>query len=161
MRLCDAGLHERLESGIVCADIGCGSGLALKELATADPKSTFHGFGTSCKALVQAEETLAGIPNVALYHPDKPYKQMACSTYDFIITMDAIHDMARPDLVQATSRKALKDDAWGYLIADCKCKATAGENIATDPGLAMIAVSSGKSRAGTPWFPARSIPLHS
>ena len=64
---------------------------------------------------------------------------MATGTYDFIITMDAIHDMARPDLVLDIARRALKDDAWGYLIADFKCNETAADNIAADPGLAMLA----------------------
>lgn len=122
----------------MCADIGCGSGLVLKELATAFPKSTFHGFDTSCKALERAQETLSGISNVSLKNPDKPGEQMAEKTYDFIITMDAIHDMAHPDQVLAIARKGLKDDAWGYLIADFKCKETVAENVADDLGLAML-----------------------
>lgn len=133
-----AELHERLEKGALCADIGCGAGLALQELATAYPNSTFHGFDTSAKAISRAQDTVKGIPNVTLYNPDLPGEQMGEAQYDFIFTNDAIHDMAHPDEVLSIARKALKDDAWGYLIADFKCKETCAENIAMDQGLAML-----------------------
>jgi ubiquinone/menaquinone biosynthesis C-methylase UbiE len=133
------GLHERLDRGALCADIGCGCGLVLKELASAYPNSTFHGYDTSCKALARAEATVAGLSNVTLKNPDNPDEQMPEKTYDFIITMDAIHDMSRPDLVLRIARKALKDDAWGYLIADFKCKESCAANIAADPGLTLLA----------------------
>jgi SAM-dependent methyltransferase len=122
----------------MCADIGCGSGLALKELASAYPNSTFHGFDTSCKALSRAEVMVAGLPNVVLKNPDKLGERIVENTYDFIITIDAIHDMARPDLVLSIARKALKGDALGYLIADFKCKESCAENIVCDPVLAML-----------------------
>ena len=38
------GVVERLEAGIRVADVGCGAGVALLEMAKAFPRSEFHGY---------------------------------------------------------------------------------------------------------------------
>ena len=140
----------------MCADLGCGEGEILHILASAYPNSTFHGFDTSAVALAAAEARLAGLPNTGLKNPSKPGEQMADKTYDFIITYDAIHDMARPDEVLPIARRALKDDAWGYLIADFKSEERPADMMAGDEFLAtfgygvsvMLCLNSGMSEEG-------------
>lgn len=111
-------MHERLEAGATVADVGCGYGLALELLATRYPNSTFHGFDISKVALRAARARTAGLSNVALYNPERENEQMAAERYDFALTLDAIHDMARPEPVLAAVRHALKDGAIGYLVVD-------------------------------------------
>ena len=117
-RYAAAGLHERLEAGAVVADVGCGFGLALELLAKRYPNSTFHGFDISQIALRAAHERTAALSNVALFNPERENEQMHAKRYDFALTVDAIHDMARPEPVLAAVRNALKDDAAGYLVID-------------------------------------------
>jgi ubiquinone/menaquinone biosynthesis C-methylase UbiE len=128
----------RLQKGALCADIGCGAGEVLKVLATAYPQSTFHGFDTSARALELAAQMVQGLVNVKLHNPSIQGQEIAPDLYDFIITMDAIHDMAHPDQVLRVARRALRDDGWGYLIGDFKSMESAAENITRDENLAML-----------------------
>eukprot|EP00892_Ulva_mutabilis_P011495 jgi/Ulvmu1/8718/UM047_0058.1 len=149
-------LHKRLEGGAACADLGCGEGEVLSHLATAYPESTFHGYDISATALAAAHERLAACPNIALKNPSYPDQQMPAKAYDFIITYDAIHDMSRPDQVLPIARQALKDDAWGYLIADVKGGATPAATMQDSNQLArfaygvsvMLCLNSGMSEEG-------------
>eukprot|EP00892_Ulva_mutabilis_P011496 jgi/Ulvmu1/8719/UM047_0060.1 len=149
-------LHERLEKGATCADLGCGEGEVLFILANAYPNSTFHGYDTSAVALAAAKPRLAPCPNVALKNPSFPDEQMPEKTYDFIITYDAVHDMARPDKVLPIARQALKDDAWGYLVADFKSEENPADLMTHNPLLAnlgygasvMLCLNSGMSEDG-------------
>ena len=125
-------------------------------LAQAYPRSTFHGFDISTTALAAAELRLAGLPNTALKNPSLPGEQMPDKTYDFVITYDAIHDMAQPGEVLPIARRALKDDAWGYLIADVKGEERPADTMREKNQLAtfgygvsvMLCLSSGMSEEG-------------
>src|SRR5215467_1901209 len=48
------GVADALRRGATAADIGCGSGVAVLELARAFPNSTFHGYDISQHALARA-----------------------------------------------------------------------------------------------------------
>ena len=63
------GLDQRLRSGIRVADVGCGSGIALREMAKAYPHSSFVGYEISEHALGRAGDNLAeaGVENVQLW----------------------------------------------------------------------------------------------
>lgn len=86
------------------ADVGCGYGLALSILAAAYPASTFHGFDTSKISLAKAAEATSGLANVELFDPSTASGQMAAGAYDWVLTLDAIHDMTRPAEVLKTVR---------------------------------------------------------
>ena len=49
------GVTDRLAAGATVADIGCGTGIALIEMAKAFPRSAFHGYDISTHALAEAE----------------------------------------------------------------------------------------------------------
>lgn len=104
-RAARAGLHERLTAGATVADVGCGYGLALSILAAAYPASTFHGFDTSKTSLAKAAEATSGLDNVALFDPSADGGAMAVGAYDWILTLDAVHDMTRPAEVLKTVRR--------------------------------------------------------
>ncbi len=99
------GLAERLESGIDVADVGCGTGLALRVLAEAFPASRYQGFDPSEVAIAQAREDLADLP-VQLHRAGAEALEPA--SFDLVLTFDALHDIPHPDRVAAQVRQALR-----------------------------------------------------
>ena len=49
------GVVAKLDAGAKVADVGCGAGVALIEMAKAYPRSQFHGYEISEHALARAE----------------------------------------------------------------------------------------------------------
>ena len=127
------GVVTKLEAGAKVADVGCGAGIALIEMAKTYPKSNFHGYEISKHALARAEENKAkaGVRNVT-FHDANGDALPADESFDFITTFDCIHDMANPDAVIHAIRKAVKRDGT-WLIADIHGKATFEENLADNP----------------------------
>jgi 2-polyprenyl-3-methyl-5-hydroxy-6-metoxy-1,4-benzoquinol methylase len=127
------GVVAKLQAGAKVADIGCGSGVALIEMATAFPRSKFHGYDIAKIALGRAAEnaTSAGVNNVTLH--DASVDPLAGdASCDFITTFDCLHDMTRPDLVMLAIRKAIKlDGTW--LIADVHGMPTFERNLKENP----------------------------
>jgi SAM-dependent methyltransferase len=115
------GVAERLERGALVVDVGCGAGVALAALATAFPKSTFHGYELSLHALdraaarVQAE----GLTNVELFHT-RAEELPADGRYDFVLTFDCLHDMTRPADTISAIRRAIADEGT-WLIKEIRC----------------------------------------
>jgi len=123
------GVVAKLEAGAIVADVGCGGGVALLEMAKAYPRSNFHGYDISQHALARAEANrrAAGIGN-ATFHDAKRDALPADGSLDFVTTFDCIHDMANPGVVIQAIRGAIKPDGT-WLIADINCKATFEENL--------------------------------
>ena len=115
------GLQERLEAGMLVADVGCGAGVALTTLASAFPRSTFHGYELSRHALDRAEARVreAGLTNVEVFHR-RAEELPAEGRYGFVLTFDCLHDMTRPsDAIAAIRRTIAEDGTW--LIKDIRC----------------------------------------
>lgn len=131
------GVVDRLLAGARVVDVGCGSGVALLTLAAAFPTSVFEGYDPSEHAIARARAKVAeqGLDNVTLYAlgaadlPDEP-------TYDFVMALDCIHDMPRPDEALAAVRAAIKPDGT-WLIKDIRAGATWADN-QRNPVLAMM-----------------------
>jgi 2-polyprenyl-3-methyl-5-hydroxy-6-metoxy-1,4-benzoquinol methylase len=132
------GVVAKLESGAKVADVGCGTGVALIEMAKVYPTSTFHGYEISKHALAHAEVNKHGasVANVFFHNAEHdPLPDDA--SFDFITTFDCIHDMTHPAAVMRAIRKALKPDGT-WLIADINAKPTFEENLADNPMAAMM-----------------------
>lgn len=127
------GVVAKLEAGAKVADVGCGSGAALIEVAKAYPRSVCHGYDISQYALARAEQNkaAAGVGNVT-FHDARTEPLPADGSFDLILTFDCLHDMAHPDTVIQAIRRALKPDGT-WLIADINCAATFEDNLATNP----------------------------
>ena len=143
------GVVQRLESGGVAADIGCGSGLAVIEMAKAFPRSTFHGYDTSQHALSRAKgnRIAAGIENAAFHDPmTDPLR--ADHSVDFVTTFDCLHDMTHPEQAVAAIRAAIKPDGV-WFIADINGAPTFDEQLgsASTPMLYAMSVLSCMSSA--------------
>lgn len=108
------GVVEKLTAGALAADVGCGSGIALLEMAKAFPRSVFHGYDNSTAMLSAASENLAaaGVDNASFFNVDDQALP-ASERYDFVITFDCLHDMPYPDQMAAAIRTAIKPDGYG------------------------------------------------
>ena len=132
------GVVPKLEAGIEAADVGCGTGVALLEMAKAFPKSRFHGYEISSHALELAERNLreAGVENVA-FHDARQEPLPAEPRFSFVTTFDCLHDMAHPQRVIRSIRRALDDDGT-WFIADIKAGESFEDNLDENPMAALM-----------------------
>lgn len=132
------GIVAKLKAGVKVADVGCGAGVALLEMAKAYPKSAFHGYDISKHALERAEanKSQAGVRN-ATFHDANGDALPGDGSFDLVTTFDCIHDMPNPDSVIRAIRKALKPDGT-WLIADIHSKPTFEENLTDNPMAGMM-----------------------
>lgn len=128
-------VDSKLREGGRVLEIGCGGGVAIEGLASRYPATSFVGVDSSGPAIEIARERFADAPNVEFrlvggdaVADDHPF--------DFAMTLDCLHDMARPDLAAESVHRLLADDgAW--LIKDIKCGPTYESNL-RNPMLALM-----------------------
>jgi 2-polyprenyl-3-methyl-5-hydroxy-6-metoxy-1,4-benzoquinol methylase len=127
------GVVAKLQAGAKVADVGCGAGVALLEMAKAHSRSEFHGYDISQHALARAAENKAqaGVHNVT-FHDATVDGLPGNASFDFITTFDCIHDMAHPTVVIRAIRQAIKPDGT-WLIADIHGQPTFEENLTNNP----------------------------
>lgn len=132
------GVVERLREGGLAADIGCGAGIALVELAKAFPKSEFHGYDISEFALHRAEEhkAEAGLSN-AHFHDARVDGLPENESLDFVTAFDCLHDMSHPQQVMRAIRRAIRPDGV-WLICDIKARDSYEENVKKNPMAPMM-----------------------
>lgn len=132
------GVTSRLEAGGKVADVGCGAGVALIEMAKAFPKSAFHGYDISEHALARAQDNKvrADVSNLT-FHDAKVDGLPADASFDVITTFDCIHDMTNPFEMIRAVRKAIKPDGT-WFIADVKSLPTFEENLEKNPLTALL-----------------------
>jgi 2-polyprenyl-3-methyl-5-hydroxy-6-metoxy-1,4-benzoquinol methylase len=132
------GIVPKLQAGAKVADVGCGAGLALLEMAKAYPQSAFHGYDISKHAIerARANAAQAAVANVT-FHDASGDALPADGSFDFITSFDCIHDMTHPEDVMRAARNALKADGT-WLIADINAKPTFEENLERNPMVAMM-----------------------
>ena len=83
-----------LESGAEVADVGCGAGRALVELARAYPASRFVGFDIDPAQIerARANAAAAGVDHRVRF----AVSQVDGGPYDVVFTFDTVHDAADP-----------------------------------------------------------------
>jgi len=131
------GVEEKLESGALVADVGCGGGLTLTTMAQAYPNSEFHGFDPNSHAIenlkrASADTGLTNIKAFAIGGEDLPEG----GNYDFILSFDCIHDMTQPMAVIKAVRQSLRPDGT-WLIKDIRSHDDFEKNL-ENPLLAMF-----------------------
>lgn len=133
-----SGLTDVLAAGATVADVGCGSGVALIEMAKAFPQSTFHGWDVSEYALGRAEEnsSAAGVSNVT-FHDARHDPLPTDGRFAFVTTFDCLHDMTHPSAVMRAIRSAIRPDGV-WLICDIKARESYEANVARNPMAAMM-----------------------
>lgn len=131
------GVIPKLRAGADVADVGCGAGVALAEMARAFPSSRFHGYDPSKHALdiARAEAERAGAENITL-HESAAEDIDAVAAYDLVLAFDCLHDMTRPQEALGAIRRSLRDDGT-LLVKEIRAHATFAANRA-NPMLAML-----------------------
>jgi 2-polyprenyl-3-methyl-5-hydroxy-6-metoxy-1,4-benzoquinol methylase len=135
------GVVAKLERGARVADVGCGSGLALVEMAKAFPRSQFRGYDSAELAVTFAKENIAQarLDNVQVYCA--PAQSLpADASYDFILTWDCLHDMADPFAAMTAIRGAITPDGT-WLIVDINGQATPEQNYQHPLGAFLYSIS--------------------
>lgn len=114
----DASLIERLRNGIDVLDAGCGSGLALIELARTFPASRFSGYDLCADAVDTARASAAAqnLSNVQFDRFDLNWLD-AERAFDLITSFDAVHDTANPQSLLHAFYRALRP-AGVHLMQD-------------------------------------------
>jgi SAM-dependent methyltransferase len=136
------GLVDRLESGIDVLDLGCGRGRALAMMARRFPRSRFLGVDFSEEAIGWAKEQAEqdALPNLRYEVRDAATLDYSAA-FDFITTFDAIHDQARPDLVLANIRRALRPGGV-YLMQDIRASSSHAGDMEHPVGPLLYTVST-------------------
>ena len=135
------GVAEKLESGATAIDVGCGSGVAIAELAKAFPRSHFVGVDPSPTALESARQLAkdAGLENLELV-VGTAEELRDVGRYDFAMVLDCMHDMTHPQDAAAAIRRTLKDDA-SWLVKDVRCESSLEANLEHPMGALLYGVS--------------------
>ncbi len=93
------GVVGKLQTGAKVADIGCGAGVALIEMAKAYPRSHFHGYDIAKIPLARASENArqAGFKNIT-FHDASVDRLPSDASHDFITTfrLPARYDATGP-----------------------------------------------------------------
>jgi SAM-dependent methyltransferase len=122
-------LKARLERGAEVADVGCGGGRALIEMARAFASSTFVGFDLFEPSVIRARANAkrAGVEGRVRFEQRNAVEGLP-GKYDLITTFDFVHDVANPLAVLTGFRRALKPDGT-YLLVEINCSDKLEENI--------------------------------
>ena len=122
------GVVPALERGARVADVGCGAGVALLEMAQAFPNSRYVGYDVFEPSVDRAttNANAAGVADRVSFH------QLDASTgllepHDVITTFDVIHDAVDPRAMLRSIRKALRPDGV-YVCLDINCSDRLEEN---------------------------------
>jgi ubiquinone/menaquinone biosynthesis C-methylase UbiE len=120
------------------ADVGCGAGLALIEIAKAYPLCELHGYEISAHALRRAEanKRMAGLHHVH-FHDMRAEPLPQDASFDLVCTFDCLHDMTDPLGVLRAIRRALRPEGI-LLVAEIKARPTYEENVERNPMAAMM-----------------------
>jgi len=135
------GVVARLRRGASAVDVGCGSGIAVLELATAFPRSTFLGIDPSPNAIAAARQKAkeAGLAN-AEFEVGAAEDLRAGARFHFAMVLDCIHDMTHPQEAMRSIRRALADDGV-WLVKDVRCADTLRENLENPMGALLYGIS--------------------
>ena len=135
------GVVERLRAGGAAIDVGCGSGVAICELAKAFPQAEFVGIDPSPTAVERAralakEMGLANV-NVSVGAAEDLDPR---ARFDFAMVLDCMHDMTHPQDAAAAIRRVLKDDGV-WLVKDVRCEDTLEQNLNHPMGAMLYGIS--------------------
>jgi SAM-dependent methyltransferase len=132
------GVVERLRSGALAIDVGCGAGSAVLLMAGAFPRSTFVGYDTSRYALDRAiaKQAAAGLTNVRFLDP-RESPMPADHSAALVTSFDCIHDMTHPQEMMVAIRGALADDGT-WLLVDIKSLDTFEQNVRKNPMASLM-----------------------
>ncbi|XP_077994609.1 S-adenosylmethionine-dependent methyltransferase Rv2258c-like [Glandiceps talaboti] len=132
-----------LESGISVCDIGCGKGTAILELAKAFPKSTFYGIDFAEAEMQEAQLKAAELKlsnlTYCCYDAAKLPSDWS-EKFKLLLSIDSIHDQARPDLALEECYRVLKSEGY-FIVIDVDSHTKLSDNL-DNPGASIFYVAS-------------------
>jgi len=138
------GLADRLAKGIRVLDVGCGGGRVMNRLAELFPHSKFVGMDFSSEAIGMARQQASerGLNNIEFVIIDlSNFDETAeAESFDFITTLDSIHDQAKPLNVLKGIHRTLKSDGT-YLMQDISGTSHAHKDMEHPIGTFLYTVS--------------------
>ncbi|SRR5579884_1021212 len=122
-------VEAKLRAGARVADIGCGTGQALIELARAFPAMTGVGYDVSATAVAQARQSAAaaGVADRVSYEVLDAAAGLP-ESYDVITTFDVVHDAVDPLGLLRSIRDGLRQDGR-YLCLEINCSERPTDNV--------------------------------
>ena len=110
------GVEEKLKTGALVADVGCGHGVATILMAKAFPNSKFVGYDIHKQSIEHArmEAEKAGLINISFEVASA--KSYPKKNYDLITFFDALHDMGDAEGVAAYAANALGKDGSSMIV---------------------------------------------
>jgi SAM-dependent methyltransferase len=119
-------VQAALRAGAEVADVGCGAGRALVELARAFPRSRFVGFDTDPGQIerARANATAAGVADRVRFEAST----VRGGPYDLVLTFDVVHDAGDPLALLRAVRTALRPGGT-YLCAEVNGADTLAGNL--------------------------------
>ncbi|KAI9095002.1 methyltransferase type 12 [Phlyctochytrium arcticum] len=141
----DPRVTQTLEKGGAnIIDVGCGSGLALLEMATKYPNNTYMGIDLCRQTVERATKTACdrGLTNITFKQTDidgKLHEELR-GTFDLATTFDAVHDQGRPDLGIKAVYDLLKPGGI-YLMQDINASSHLHKNVPNPMAAFMYTVS--------------------
>ena len=135
------GILQRLREGMDVLDVGCGTGHEVIRMAREFPTSRFVGLDIDRRALDAAREHARRLDLTNAQFEERDAAALDSSQqYDFIMTFDAVHDQARPDLVLAGIARSLRPGGT-YLCIDIGFSGNLEDNL-DHPGKMFISTFS-------------------
>jgi 2-polyprenyl-3-methyl-5-hydroxy-6-metoxy-1,4-benzoquinol methylase len=133
---------DKLQSGGLVMEIGCGSGHALNLMAKAFPNSMFVGYDFSKEGVESGirESKRMNLTNVEFEVRDVNTLSDT-NKYDLITAFDTIHDQARPSMVLSKIYNALKLGGT-FLMQDIAASSNPEENIQNPLGPTIYTFST-------------------
>jgi SAM-dependent methyltransferase len=103
------GVVGKLEGGARVADVGCGVGHSTNIMASAFPRSRFHGFDDHEPSIESArrESATAGVGDRTSFEVAKASQFPDHGGYDLVAFFDCVHDMGDPVAALARARETL------------------------------------------------------
>jgi SAM-dependent methyltransferase len=117
------GLAERLASGAMIADVGCGGGRALVVLAQAFPQARLVGYELEAASLGRAREVVQGAgvaDRVDLQYADAA--DALPDGVDLVTMFDVLHDAPDPQRLLRAAHRALADRDGVLLVLEARAE---------------------------------------
>lgn len=122
-------LQSKLDKGIRVADVGCGSGRALINLAQAYPRSSFVGYDAFESAALRATANAkaAGVADKVRFETVDVAEGLP-EDFDLITSFDSLHDFVEPLAALQAIRQALRPEGT-YLVLEMNCSDKLADNV--------------------------------
>ena len=110
------GVQEKLETGALVADVGCGHGASTILLAQAFPNSTFVGSDYHAESIATASPRRRSGGDERVRFEVASAQEFGGRGYDLVAMFDCLHDMGDPVGAARHVREVIADDGTWMIV---------------------------------------------